>query len=359
MSDVSEYYNHSNSYSYPRFDIIIPSVYGIITLAGGMGNGMVLMVLLRNIRSHSIPDVYISNLAIADLLTVLTLPLFSYTYATGSWIFGLEMCKIMYGLDSMYQFTGIMILTVMSIDRYVAIASPVRSKRYRTACKARCISVCVWFASFLCSSPLWFYATLYVEPSGVLTCQIMWPNPQKNAFVFLIFGFVAGFLVPLIAIFFSYLALLMTYSKHRTWRKGITGQRMASMRRGSRRIAILIITIVIGFVVCWLPFYVLNFITIYLPDTDKGSGSLDYTLLVAYVVSVCLCYFNSCLNPVIYSFVGSSFRTRLSKAVHCRLPRQKETCFTRSQQSYRSTHVRIVSTRNSRSTNSSVVLSYR
>ncbi|XP_006817959.1 somatostatin receptor type 3-like [Saccoglossus kowalevskii] len=314
---------------YPRFDIILPAVYVFITIAGVIGNGFVLMILLRSTKNRCIPDVFIINLAVADLLFVLTLPFFAYVYAAGSWIFGRILCKVIVGFDGMNQFTGILILTAMSIDRYFVIARPIRSKAYRTISKARVTSVLVWVTSFLCSLPLWTYAELNTEPNGVIVCQVMWPNPQANALSFLLFAFIVGFVLPVTAILTFYWAIL-NHVFERKSKQIYDNSRARSAQCRYQRVVNLVRAVVCAFIICWLPFYIMNFITLTVPDTDKGSGTLNKALVTLYITSICLSYFNSCLNPIIYSFLGSSFRLRLKRIVRRRRSLQNETRITNS-----------------------------
>nr|XP_006817338.1 PREDICTED: somatostatin receptor type 2-like [Saccoglossus kowalevskii] len=210
-----------------------------------MSNTLVLFVLLPDKANRCIPDLFFINLAVADLLFLMTLPFFAYVYATGSWLFGDVLCRLIVGFDGMNQFTGILTLLAMSFDRYFAITYPVRSKTYRTIRKARLINVLVWIVSFLCSLPLWVYADLHTEPDGAIVCQIMWPNPHKNAYTFLVFAFIVGFVAPVSAmmshLFTGVFHHHFSDDSHRTNGEITT---VASIGHRSRRIAILLIAFI-------------------------------------------------------------------------------------------------------------------
>lgn len=70
--------------------------YPLTFVIGLAGNTLVLFVVSRYsaIRNRSVSNYYIWNLALADVLFVLTLPFFCYATWTGDWIFGSVTCKV-------------------------------------------------------------------------------------------------------------------------------------------------------------------------------------------------------------------------------------------------------------------------
>ena len=58
--------------------------------------------------------------------------------------------------------------------------------------------------------------------------------------------------------------------------------------------------VVMVFVICWMPFYVVQLVNVFAEQDDATVSQL----------SVILGYANSCANPIIYFFVGS-FRHQL------------------------------------------------
>ncbi|XP_027947975.1 C-X-C chemokine receptor type 2-like [Eumetopias jubatus] len=61
-------------------------IYVLIFMLNLLGNSLVILVVLHSRVSQSVTDVYLLNLAIADLLFALTLPLWATSKAKG-WIF--------------------------------------------------------------------------------------------------------------------------------------------------------------------------------------------------------------------------------------------------------------------------------
>ncbi|XP_014397870.1 PREDICTED: uncharacterized protein LOC106726663 [Myotis brandtii] len=66
-------------------------------------------------------DVYLLNMALADILFVLTLPFWAVTHATGQWVFSSALCKLVRGVYAVNFHCGMLLLACISLDRYVAI----------------------------------------------------------------------------------------------------------------------------------------------------------------------------------------------------------------------------------------------
>lgn len=129
-----EYENYSYSTDLPDTDDSAPCrpealdmnkyavvvVYALVFLLSLLGNSLVMLVVLYSRVSRSVTDVYLLNLAMADLLFALTLPIWAVSKATG-WIFGTPLCKVVSLLKEVNFYSGILLLACISVDRYLAI----------------------------------------------------------------------------------------------------------------------------------------------------------------------------------------------------------------------------------------------
>ncbi|KTG05729.1 hypothetical protein cypCar_00047455 [Cyprinus carpio] len=89
-------------------------------------------------------NIYIFNLALADALVLATLPFQGTDVFLGFWPFGNALCKAVVSIDYYNMFTSVFTLTVMSMDRYVAVCHPVKALDMRTPHKAKVVNICVW-----------------------------------------------------------------------------------------------------------------------------------------------------------------------------------------------------------------------
>ena len=98
-------------------------------------------------------NIYIFNLAVADALVTTTMPFQITDYLLHSWPFGRVLCKVFISIDYYNMFTSILTLTMMSVDRYVAVCHPVKALDFRTPLKAKLINVAIWALSSAAGIP--------------------------------------------------------------------------------------------------------------------------------------------------------------------------------------------------------------
>lgn len=101
----------------------------------------------RYTKMKTATNIYIFNLALADALVTTTMPFQSTEYLMNSWPFGDVLCKIVISIDYYNMFTSIFTLTMMSVDRYIAVCHPVKALDFRTPLKAKIINICIWLLS--------------------------------------------------------------------------------------------------------------------------------------------------------------------------------------------------------------------
>lgn len=187
--------------------IFIPLIYGIVCIVGLMGNTLVIHVIVNYTKNESVTNIYILNLAIADELFMLGLPFLAVQNALLSWPFGSLMCRVVMTVDAFNQFTSIFCLTVMSVDRYLAVVHPIRSSWWRRPHVAKAISGTVWAGSFVVVLPVVVFADVLKDDGN---CSIVWPEPAevwKTSFI--VYTCTVGFFCPLLVISLCYLLIII------------------------------------------------------------------------------------------------------------------------------------------------------
>ncbi|OBS59259.1 hypothetical protein A6R68_09615, partial [Neotoma lepida] len=94
---------------------ILPPLYSLVFIFGFVGNMLVILILISCKKLKSMTDIYLFNLAISDLLFLLTLPVWAH-YAANEWVFGDIMCKLFTGLYHIGYFGGIFFIILLTID---------------------------------------------------------------------------------------------------------------------------------------------------------------------------------------------------------------------------------------------------
>ncbi len=283
--------------------VTFSGLYFLICVLGIVGNGLVIFVVIRYTKMKTVTNMYILNLAVADLCFLVGLPFLIVTMNMQRWLFGFHMCKLFLVLTSINWFTSVFTLCVMSADRYMAVCHPVRSMQYRTPFTSRIVCVCVWTASLLVMIPIMMYAK---GKDG--SCTIEWPTNQvlspQTAFIW--YTMLLGFAIP-VALISVFYALVIARLK-------TVGPRNKSKekKRSHRKVTKMILTVIAVYVVCWLPYWVFQ-VTLTFVDMPMWHVPVFQGITV-------LSYANSMINPIVYAFLSDNFRKAFLKAFKCAAP---------------------------------------
>ncbi|KAM8723563.1 somatostatin receptor type 2-like isoform 1-T2 [Acanthopagrus schlegelii] len=275
--------------------VVITCMYFLVCTVGLCGNALVIYVILRYAKMKTVTNIYILNLAVADVLFMLGLPFIAIQLALVHWPFGPVLCRVVMTVDSLNQFTSIFCLTVMSIDRYLAVVHPIKSTKWRKPRMAKTINIAVWGVSLMVNLPIVIYSGIITMPDGPY-CTIVWPKPEETYYTaFMFYTFILGFFLPLTVICMCYLFIIIKVKS--------SGIRVGSRRKRSERKVTRMVSIVVAvFVFCWLPFYVFNVTSV------TGTISTTPILRSTFAFVVVLGYANSCANPILYAFLSENFK---------------------------------------------------
>ncbi|KAM9839790.1 delta-type opioid receptor-like [Aulostomus maculatus] len=275
---------------------IITAVYSVVFVVGLLGNCLVMYVIIRYTKMKTATNIYIFNLALADALVTTTMPFQSTDYLLNTWPFGEVVCKVFISIDYYNMFTSIFTLTMMSVDRYVAVCHPVKALDFRTPVKAKMINVCIWILSSAAGIPAFVLGGTQTN-SDITECALQFPEPYVYWDTLMkICVFVFAFVVPVLIITVCYSLMVLRLKSVRM----LSGSREKD--RNLRRITRLVVVVVAVFVVCWTPIHIFILVKalVSVPETTA--------IMAAYFFCVALGYTNSSLNPVLYAFLDENFK---------------------------------------------------
>ncbi|XP_023684374.1 delta-type opioid receptor-like isoform X2 [Paramormyrops kingsleyae] len=253
-------------------------------------------VIIRHTKMKTATNIYIFNLAVADALVTTTMPFQSTDYLLDSWPFGEVVCKVFISIDYYNMFTSIFTLTMMSVDRYIAVCHPVKALDFRTPAKAKIINVCIWVLSSVAGVPALILGSTQSN-NGTTECALQFPDPYLYwDTVMRVCVFAVGFVLPVFIISACYSLMVLRLRSVRL----PSGSRDGD--RGLRRITRLVMVLVAAFVVCWTPIH------IFILVRALGSVPDSPHVTAAYFFCVALGYGNSSLNPVLYAFLDENFK---------------------------------------------------
>ncbi|XP_040187330.1 C-C chemokine receptor type 10 [Rana temporaria] len=277
--------------------IFQPVIQILVFLIGMSGNTLVLLTYRCSRKIKSKTDIYLINLAIADLLKLMTLPFWT-TSAINGWELNNTMCKVAQGVFSINFFSGFLFLTCISLDRYFEIVRAVEAhtKRQKSFFCSKFTSVFVWIASSLLSLPEFIFSES-INLDGSKICKMIFPEQititLKNMCNF--FQIVLGFIFPFCVMIVCYSSIIRTLFSCRSFEK--------------HKAMKVIISIVLAFVVFQLPYTLVTF----MEATDFiGSKQMSCEVRkhkdIAIIITSNLAFTRCCINPILYAFVGVKFR---------------------------------------------------
>ncbi|KAB0403344.1 hypothetical protein E2I00_015861 [Balaenoptera physalus] len=245
----------------------------VLFILAALENVFVLSVFCLHKSRCTVAEVYLGNLAAADLLLACGLPFWAITIANNfDWLFGEVLCRVVNAALYMNLYSSISFLMLVSIDRYLALVKTMSMGRMRSVRWARLYSLVIWGCTLLLSLPMLVFRTMReygAEGHNVTACIIIYPSRSWEVFTNTLLNSV-GFLLPLGVITFCTISTFLD-----------TLQRLDVLSG------------------CW----------------DEHVIDV-FTQIASYVA-----YSNSCLNPLVYVIVGKSFRKK-SREVYGRLCRQ-------------------------------------
>ncbi|KAM8731226.1 type-1 angiotensin II receptor [Acanthopagrus schlegelii] len=307
-----------NTGSHEFIFTLVPIVYSCNFVIGIIGNSMVVAVIYCYMKLKTVAHIFVLNLAISDLTFVITLPMWATFTATGyNWPFGGFLCKASAGLVIFNLYTSIFFLTALSIDRYLAIVQPVRSRRFRTVVYARITCVVIWLFAFVLSVPTALTRDVHNITDNRTVCGILHPK-TGNAVMLkelpLAIGLMKsllGFLVPFIIIITCYCLIgrALLGAKHI----------QKSSRSRDDEVLRMLAAAVLAFFLCWVPHQVFHLMQVLTQLTLVENCAIIEIIDTAMPFTICIAYFNSCVNPIVYGFVGNNFRKNLLRLLRCSL----------------------------------------
>lgn len=171
------------------------------------GNLLILAAIYIDKTLQTITNVFIINLACADmLLAIIGMPFTLASSITYDWIFGDTWCKVNGMANSLFCVASILTLAAVSIDRYFAILYPFKYVTWITRKVAAGMILYIWFHALLIAClPLTSW-TRYTFIRSESICTVQW----EYSITYTVFLFSVCFFLPLGVMMFTYFRIFRT-----------------------------------------------------------------------------------------------------------------------------------------------------
>ncbi|XP_053336614.1 C3a anaphylatoxin chemotactic receptor-like [Clarias gariepinus] len=267
--------------------ISLATVNMIIMVLGIIGNGLVIWITGFKIKK-TVNTVWYLSLAMSDFLFCAFLPLSIVYIVKSDWIFGSFMCKFLPFFLFLNWFSSILLLIIISIDRYVLVKFPVWVQNKRTIRKAWVLVLLAWIISPLLSFPLAIFYDIKKINSNRYC--ISYNHGKRTAVQTCLFIF--GFVIPFLIIIICYLLIIRKLKKDHIAKSNKSVKIMTAL--------------IAAFFISWMPYHFINLL-----DLNPNYAGFTHT---GRKIGITLAGANSFMNPLLYAFMGRVFRRKMSSS---------------------------------------------
>ncbi|XP_033627863.1 neuropeptide F receptor-like [Asterias rubens] len=292
------------------FAKFILALYCMICVVGITGNLLVAIVLLRVPSLRSNTSDFLVHLSIVDFMAcVLVIPgylLPRTNSAPNPGFLGEFWCRFYASgfLFWVFTMTSVLGLTVVNLERYLAIVYPHKYKTIFIKRNKYIMIVACWVLAAVSRS---FFFFTYGEDE-VVGCHFEgWSNRGAQV-AFGVYTFTVNFFAPFMVMILAQLKVISTLNRQvkiltaRTASMGVnpSDQRKMWQLRASQTLVKTLLACVITFGVCWIPNQV--WFLLFNVGVPMTLGGPTQSLTIILAVG------NSCVNPVIYTMTNKPFR---------------------------------------------------
>ncbi|KAM8854193.1 hydroxycarboxylic acid receptor 1-2 [Synchiropus picturatus] len=280
----------------PRLNQVMPPVLVLEVVLGLSGNSVALLMFMYHMDKWRPSAVFLTQLAVADTMVLFCLPFRAHYYWQGKdWVLGDAACRVLLFLLAANRAAGIFFLTAVTVDRYCKIVHPLNRINLLGAGYAVGVSVFLWAVVLLATGHL-LAEQQFLSSDNRMQCEsfniCMGPNPLSTWHsVF----FVVHFVLPTAIVAFCTVRI--------TWQ---LCSRPAGHRRKIKRAVHFVLAVALVFIVCFLPSSASR-IAIWVLKVWYQHCRYFEGANLAFYTSICLTYFHSVLNPLVYYFSTPAF----------------------------------------------------
>ena len=275
-----------------------------------VGNSLVLGATYIDRRLHNANKYFVASLAVSDLLVALfSVTMRLHLYLEPNKPLTLAFCRFWIWVDIFTEAASITTVTMISIDRYYKVSRPFRYKTNMTTHRACRILAFIW----LYSAVLGVLSLIpYGGNKGVHITNLRCENENRT---FYTLAALLGFFIPvaiLIILCSLIFRIVQIHSRKRLPSNDDSARIHHHKQTHTNRRSLLTLTlIVVTFIICWGPFFVLFLVLQYNPQLILRAIALYGYMILNSVCFGVLPYANSFLNPVIYAFFDKTFNVAI------------------------------------------------
>ncbi|XP_074650252.1 histamine H2 receptor-like [Tubulanus polymorphus] len=298
----------------------------VIVFFATFGNSLACIVVYKTGSVNTATGLFILSLAIADLMRgILVMPFtLVASFRLGHLLPDTSLCNLFGFTNTLFLSAGLLTLSAVSIDRYLAITQPLQYYQTMTSRKAVAMIVVVWVIALIDATIPLLNQQGYVFTAVRSICSIEWAASEAYSFT----SFVVCFVVPFFILTFCYIRIFHVawqqqrkiHALTRTWDVHVPDDK--SRHRGfghyisyrlEKRSSFTIFIVFGVFCICITPYQVINIWSVYTSSTERDimiSNALSASCLISFANSAC--------NPFLYGIMNKKFRRTFLNLLFCK-----------------------------------------
>ena len=322
-SSLSSTTSNPFAYNTPEKVIIILANSLIFCLAIP-ANSIVIIVISTVQNARTPTSTFLLNLCVADIImALLYIPFITVDlYAVGYWVFGDFMCKLVSFAYYLATYSSILILTAISVERYISVCI---SRRLRlTAKKAFATTLVLWTCAACVALPLFVVKESFPNPplKTIEFCIVTWSRNDMK--IYTLVTQALFYVIPIV-----FMAIVYYKISRKVW---TSAEKTRSMRLSNKhtsnsklRLTKISIAIILSFVISWTP---LNTITVLFFFAKRSFPFSADTARVVFPITYWIAFSNCAINPLLYCYMSQNFRKALK--IFCHRRSQSSSLFNKS-----------------------------
>ncbi|NXT60389.1 GPR35 protein, partial [Chaetops frenatus] len=251
-------------------------------------NAIAFWVFCCKLKRWTETKVYMINLIVADSFLLFSLPFLLYFNKYRHPVDGL--CSAIQNIYFTNMPMSILIITLIAIDRYIAIKFPLKARILRSPLKSASACGFLWITLIV-------YSNLYEKIQGSWDGCCFRKQPVQQPRYFSLFSVICGYFIPLGIVIFCSVQVIrclkekMATSTHET-------------KLLQRAVHIVSVNLCV-FAVCFSPLHIARLLRFAVDIA--GAHSLIPGVVTSIKISACLANCNCCLDALCYYFAAKEF----------------------------------------------------
>ncbi|XP_046886555.1 teleost multiple tissue opsin 2a [Hypomesus transpacificus] len=303
LSFLDQEWNDTPAERLSRTGHTVVSVFlGSIMIFGFLNNLIVLILFCKFKTLRTPVNMLLLNISVSDMLVCVCGTTLSFASSIQArWLYGRHGCMWYGFVNSCFGIVSLVSLAVLSYDRYSTLT--VYNKQAPDYRKPLLAVAGAWLYSlFWTVPPLLGWSSYGLEGAGT-SCSVTWTeqSPQSHSYIICLFIFCLG--LPVLVMVYCYGRLLYAVKQVGRFRK-------SAARRREYHILVMVITTVVFYLLCWMPYGVVAMMATF--------GRPGIITPVASVVPSILAKSSTVINPLIYILMNKQFYRCFLILFHCK-----------------------------------------